>query len=136
MQEAGVSKSTVYCIKYEIGQTFQRLKPGKPSSITETTKNTIKLKLRLGKLCTAEDTHKFLNNLGHPIGYEATRNLQHRLGFNCSIVILKKAAALEFRPSPDLNPIEHVWYQLKRRPNAYPTRSTTKEELEQRIATE
>jgi hypothetical protein len=38
--------------------------------------------------------------------------------------------------SPNLNPIEHVWYQLKRRPNAYPTRPTTKEELEQKIATE
>ncbi|KAG2200239.1 hypothetical protein INT46_004527 [Mucor plumbeus] len=35
--------------------------------------------------------------------------------------------------SPGLNPIEHVWYPLKRRPNAYPTRPTTKEELEQRI---
>jgi len=85
MRQAGVSKSTVYRIKNEIGQTFQRLKPGKPSSITETAKNTIKLKLRSGKIRTAEDTHKFLNNLGHPIGYEATRKLQHRLGFNCHI---------------------------------------------------
>ncbi|KAG2207089.1 hypothetical protein INT46_010489 [Mucor plumbeus] len=36
--------------------------------------------------------------------------------------------------SPDLNPIVHVWYPLKRRPNAFFTRTTTKEELEQRIA--
>ncbi|KAG2199892.1 hypothetical protein INT46_009832 [Mucor plumbeus] len=31
--------------------------------------------------------------------------------------------------SPDLNPIEHVWYQLKRRLNTYPTGPTNKEEL-------
>ncbi|KAG2189831.1 hypothetical protein INT46_004595 [Mucor plumbeus] len=38
--------------------------------------------------------------------------------------------------SLDLNPIEHVWYQLKRRLNTYPTRPTTKEELEARITSE
>ncbi|KAG2191384.1 hypothetical protein INT46_007571 [Mucor plumbeus] len=85
MRQAGVSKSTVYRIKNEIGQTFQRLKPVKPSSITETTKNIIKLKLLSGKLRTAEDTHKFLINLGHPIGYQVTRKLQHCSGFNCHI---------------------------------------------------
>ncbi|KAG2189851.1 hypothetical protein INT46_011683 [Mucor plumbeus] len=38
--------------------------------------------------------------------------------------------------SPDLNPTEHVCYQLKRRLNAYPTRPTIKEELEARITSE
>ncbi|KAG2189850.1 hypothetical protein INT46_011682, partial [Mucor plumbeus] len=38
--------------------------------------------------------------------------------------------------SPDLSPIEHVWYQLKRRLNTYPTRPSTKEELKARITSE
>ncbi|KAG2196680.1 hypothetical protein INT46_009603 [Mucor plumbeus] len=33
----------------------------------------------------------------------------------------------------DLNPIEHVWNQLKRRLNEYPARTTTIAELEARI---
>ncbi|KAG2215111.1 hypothetical protein INT46_002943 [Mucor plumbeus] len=38
--------------------------------------------------------------------------------------------------SPDLDLIEHVWYQLKCRRNIYPTRPTTKEKLEVRITSE
>jgi hypothetical protein len=38
--------------------------------------------------------------------------------------------------NPDLNPIEHVWYQLNCRLNTYPTRPTTKEEMMARVTSE
>ena len=38
--------------------------------------------------------------------------------------------------SPDLNPIEHVWHELKVHLNAYSTRPTTREELADRISNE
>ena len=38
--------------------------------------------------------------------------------------------------SPDLKPIEHLWYQLKRKLNAYPTHLSNTHELGARIETE
>ncbi|KAG2198234.1 hypothetical protein INT46_009013 [Mucor plumbeus] len=38
--------------------------------------------------------------------------------------------------SSDLNPIEHVWFQLKQRLDNYMTKPTTKEELANRISVE
>jgi hypothetical protein len=35
--------------------------------------------------------------------------------------------------SPDLNPIEHMWHQLKNHLGQYPTKPHTVEELEKRI---
>ncbi|KAG2211794.1 hypothetical protein INT46_007978 [Mucor plumbeus] len=69
-------------------------------------------------------------NKASPHKSDATRDWFDQNGFSEDKILDWPAQ------SPDLHPIENVWYQLKRRLDNYMTKSRTKEELANRISVE
>jgi hypothetical protein len=76
------------------------------------------------------DTIRFQQDKATPHTSNITKRWFTDNGFSLNTVLDWPAQ------SPDLNPIEHVWYQLKQKLNSYQTRPTTKEELADRIEKE
>ena len=75
-------------------------------------------------------TFRFQQDNARPHTSGATKRWFRHHGYSLDTVLDWPAQ------SPDLNPIEHVWYQLKLRLNKYPTRATIISELEERIERE
>jgi hydroxymethylpyrimidine pyrophosphatase-like HAD family hydrolase len=70
-------------------------------------------------------TFRFQHGNASPHTPGATKRWFRHQGYSLNTVLDWPAQ------SPDLNPIEHVWHQLKLRLNKYPTRATTISELEE-----
>ncbi|KAG2210649.1 hypothetical protein INT46_011549 [Mucor plumbeus] len=78
---------------------------------------------------TASDI-RFQQDKASPHKSDVTRDWFDQNGFSEDKILGWSAQ------SPDLHPIEHVWYQLKRRLDNYMTKPRTKEELANRISVE
>jgi hypothetical protein len=75
-------------------------------------------------------TFRFQHDNASPHTSGATKRWPRHHGYSLDSVLDWPAQSL------DLNPIEHVWHQLKLRLNKYPTSATTIFELEERIKRE